>query len=55
MVYGKNSLMNDIKNAMQSVYNGGETIPIVIQTVLDGRVIGETSYNYIRGRERARA
>ena len=55
MVYGKNSLMNDIKNAMQSVYDSEQPVTIILQSVLDGKVIGETSYNYIRGRERARA
>ena len=34
----------------------GKTLPpitIVVQSVLDGKVIGETSYNYIQNRERA--
>lgn len=37
-----------------SSYSGGEDSgkPIIIQVVLDGKVIGETSYNYIRRRTR---
>lgn len=39
-----------------SPQNSGTGIPpitIVVQSVLDGKVIGETSYNYIHNRERA--
>lgn len=43
------------QNGTQS--NGGNSvlppITIVVQSVLDGKVIGETSYNYIQNRERA--
>ena len=33
--------------------SAGENITIVVQSVLDGRIIGETSYQYIQGRARA--
>lgn len=33
--------------------SSGENITIVVQSVLDGRIIGETSYKYIQGRARA--
>jgi phage-related protein len=32
---------------------GGEPITIVVQSVLDGKVIGETAYQYSRNKERA--
>lgn len=51
MVYGKNSLMQDIKDAMSSVT--GSNQPIVVQCVLDGRIISQTVTNYQRGAVRA--
>lgn len=43
-----------LSSALQSVAASvGENINIVVQSVLDGKVIGETSYKYIRNKERA--
>lgn len=55
MVYGKSSLLNDIRTAMRDVTSGKEEQPIniVVQSVLDGRVIGETAYKYQRNMARA--
>lgn len=54
MVYGHNNLMNDIKQAMREVGSASnQPILITIQSVLDGRVIGESTYNYLRSKERA--
>ena len=57
MVYGKNALMEDIRNAMRDVVGNRsddeKIINIVVQSVLDGRVIGETAYKYQRGMARA--
>lgn len=58
IVYGKNSLMSDIKTAMRDALGGltggGDgTINITVQSVLDGKVIGETAYKYQRGMARA--
>lgn len=57
MVYGKNALMEDIRNAMRDVVENRsddeKIINIVVQSVLDGRVIGETAYKYQRGMARA--
>ena len=55
MVYGKNNLMNDIRNAVKDVVPQNAELPpilITVQSVLDGKVIGETSYKYMRGLER---
>lgn len=41
------------QNAPQNSGAIGTPITIVVQSVLDGKVIGETSYNYIHNRERA--
>lgn len=52
MVYGRDNLLKDIKNAMSSV---GDTNPIYItvQSVLDGRIVGESVTRYQRERGRA--
>ena len=52
MVYGRDNLLKDIKNAMSSV---GDTNPIYItvQSVLDGRIIGESVSRYQRQTARA--
>ena len=43
-----------IEGAFSGIANSaGENITIVVQSVLDGRIIGETSYKYIQGRARA--
>lgn len=41
------------QNAPQNSGTNVPPITIVVQSVLDGKVIGETSYNYIHNRERA--
>lgn len=56
MVYGRANLMEDIKNSVKEVIpQNAEQPPILItvQSVLDGKIIGETSYKYLRGKERA--
>ena len=52
MVYGRDNLLKDIKNAMSSV---GDTNPIYItvQSVLDGRIVGESVTRYQKERGRA--
>lgn len=52
MVYGRDNLLKDIKNAMSSV---GDTNPIYItvQSVLDGRIVGESVTRYQRQTARA--
>lgn len=52
MVYGRDNLLKDIKNAMSSV---GDTNPIYItvQSVLDGKIVGESVTRYQRERGRA--
>lgn len=52
MVYGKDNLLKDIKNAMLSV-NNDSPIYITVQSVLDGRVIGESVSRYQRQTARA--
>ena len=52
MVYGKDSLMNDIKNAMASVAND-KPILITVQSILDGKVIGQSVTRYQNGVARA--
>lgn len=52
MVYGKDSLMNDIKNAMASVAND-QPILITVQSILDGKVIGQSVTRYQNGVARA--
>lgn len=54
MVYGHNNLMNDIKQAMKEVGSASnQPILITVQSVLDGKVIGESTYRYLRNKERA--
>lgn len=52
MVYGKDALMRDIENAMTSAMNG-MPLRITVQSVLDGRIIGQAVTNYQRGQARA--
>ena len=51
MVYGHSSLMADIKKAMSEA--PAQPITIIVQSVLDGRVIGETAYEYQQQKARA--
>ena len=55
MVYGHESLMNDIKSAVQQVVGTQEENdrPIVVQCVLDGRIISESVATYQTRRARA--
>jgi hypothetical protein len=56
MVYGRSNLMDDIRNSVKDVIPQDAELPpilITVQSILDGKVIGETSYKYIRGKERA--
>ena len=56
MIYGKNSLLNDIRQAMRDVAgttNNEQPILITVQSILDGRVIGETAYRYTLNKARA--
>lgn len=52
MVYGKDALMRDIENAMTSAMND-MPLRITVQSVLDGRIIGQAVTNYQRGQARA--
>lgn len=52
MVYGRDNLMKDIKNAMSSV-GSDNPIYITVQSVLDGRIVGESVTRYQRERGRA--
>lgn len=52
MVYGRDNLLKDIKNAMSSVGNDNP-IYITVQSVLDGRIVGESVTRYQRERGRA--
>ena len=52
MVYGKDNLLKDIKNAMLSV-NNDSPIYITVQSVLDGRIVGESVSRYQRQTARA--
>lgn len=52
MVYGRDNLLKDIKNAMLSV-NNDSPIYITVQSVLDGRIIGESVSRYQRQTARA--
>ena len=51
MVYGHSNLMADIKKAMSEA--PAQPITIIVQSVLDGRVIGETAYEYQLEKARA--
>lgn len=52
MVYGKDNLLKDIKSAMLSA-NNDSPIYITVQSVLDGRIIGESVSKYQRQAARA--
>lgn len=52
MVYGRDNLLNDIKTAMLSA-NNDSPIYITVQSVLDGRIIGESVSRYQRQTARA--
>ena len=54
MVYGHENLIRDIENAVKDALEG-EVIPIVLQNILDGRVLSETVTKYQRKSERAYA
>lgn len=56
IVYGHNNLMNDIKKAFREAQMSAasaEPITIVVQSVLDGKIIGESVTQYQRGKVRA--
>lgn len=53
MVYGHQNLLNDIKNAVRDIIGGEQPVTIVVQSVLDGRVIGETATKWQRRQARA--
>ena len=50
--YGKDNLLRDIKDAMLSV-NNDSPIYITVQSVLDGRIVGESVSRYQRQTARA--
>lgn len=50
VVSGADTLMKMIRNAVRQPEQS-EPITIVVQSVLDGRVIGESTYRYLRNRE----
>lgn len=52
MVYGKDSLMKDIRQAMSSVASD-TPIVITVQSILDGKVIGQSVTRYQNGVARA--
>ena len=52
MVYGRDNLMRDIMDAMANVQSG-QPIEITVQSVLDGRVIGQSVTRYQRTMARA--
>lgn len=52
MVYGKDNLLKDIRNAMTSVANENP-INITVQSILDGKIIGESVTRFQRERSRA--
>lgn len=53
MVYGHQSLLNDIKTAMRDTMGSEQPITIIVQSVLDGKVIGETATKWQRRQARA--
>lgn len=53
MVYGHQSLLNDIKTAMLDTMGNEQPITIVVQSVLDGKVIGQSVTKWQRQQERA--
>ena len=42
-----------LQNALTNIGNIGGDINIVVQSVLDGKIIGETAYKYNRQMQRA--
>ena len=53
MVYGHQSLLNDIKTAMRDTMGSEQPVTIIVQSVLDGKVIGETATKWQRQQARA--
>ena len=53
MVYGHQSLLNDIKTAMRDTMGSEQPVTIIVQSVLDGKVIGETVTKWQRRQARA--
>lgn len=53
MVYGHQSLLNDIKTAMRDTMGIDQPIVITVQSVLDGKIIGESVTKYQRQKVRA--
>lgn len=53
MVYGHKSLLNDIKTAMRDTMGSEQPVTIIVQSVLDGKVIGETATKWQRQQARA--
>lgn len=53
MVYGHQSLLNDIKTAMRDTMGSEQPVTIIVQSVLDGKVIGETATKWQRRQARA--
>lgn len=53
MVYGHQSLLNDIKTAMRDTMGNEQPVTIIVQSVLDGKVIGETATKWQRQQARA--
>ena len=49
----ENSFGGQMRSALSSIGNVGGDINIVVQSVLDGKVIGETAYKYNRQLQRA--
>ena len=47
------SFGGQMRSALSSLGNGGGDITIVVQSVLDGKIIGETAYKYNRQLQRA--
>lgn len=47
------SFGGQMRSALSSIGNGGGDINIVVQSVLDGKIIGETAYKYNRQLQRA--
>ena len=47
------SFVGQMRSALSSLGNGGGDINIVVQSVLDGKIIGETAYKYNRQLQRA--
>ena len=52
MVYGKDNLMRDIKEAFASAQSD-QPISITVQSVLDGRIIGQSVTRFQRNTAKA--